>query len=374
MKLITLLSIASFIAFMTACGDSYEDGAYYEDEYDQAYTEEMGTPQFAGNNENDFSQSGSRLTSNGELTMQPIPSTQQPGMIFAHMPLPSNWKIENGIIIGPNGIKAGDLKGGMFLEQQRRLTSAKQVAQEDIFPKIQQVGGRVTNTFMIPEIANYDRNLGQQYWKVSQTQDTHEAMGIEADGADGTKGLAIIHFTYSRSQLGNMAFYYVSQLTTKAEDYEQAKKAYIYALANVKVNPQAIAAHNQREQQKSQSSWNAHNQRMANNNATFQARQKAHVDSYNAISDMSMDTYWNNSAASDRMQGQIVDGIWEQQNMYNPQTGQQYKVQSGYNQYYMNGNNQYMGTNDYNYNPNVDPNFNNSQWQQLQPANNNYNY
>jgi len=370
MKLITLLSITSFIAFMSACGDAYQEEAYYEDTYGQAYTEEMNTPQFAMNND----QSGANFTSNSEIKMHPIPSSQQPGMLFGHIPLPANWKLENGIIKGPNGITAGDLKGGMFLEQQRRLTSAKQVAQEDIFPKIKQVGGRVTNTFMIPEIANYNRNLGEQYWKVSPTQNTYEALGIEADGPDGTKALAIIHFTYSRSRFGNMASYYLSQLTTKAEDYEQAKKAYIYGLANVKVNPQYIAAHNQREQQKSQNSWTAHNQRMRNNEAAFQARQKAHVDSYNSINQMSMDTYWNNSNASNRMQEQYVDGIWEQQNMVDPYTGENVKVDGYYDQYYMNNNNEYIGTDNSLYNPNLDPNLNNTEWQQVQPSNNNYNY
>jgi len=361
MKSIILFSIVYFMAFSPLFGQVYSNS---QNTYNHDYTAQMNGQQATYGNTS-YNQTG-----NGDIKMNPI-TDPKTGMLVGHLPLPSNWRIENGIIKGPNGTEAGDLPGGTFLDQQRMFNSVSQVAQVDIIPRIKQLGGTVTNTYALPEIAEFDRQSYARYWKVMPTQDRHEAMGIECNGPDGSKGLVIIHFTRSISQVGGMSMYYMNQLTAKPENFEQAKKDYIYALLNFKVNPQYIAAHNQREQQKSQASWNNHNTRMQNNNAAFQATQKAHVDSYNAASQMSMDTYWNNSAASDRMQEQVVDGIWEQQNMYNPQTGQQIKVQSGYNQYYMNGNNQYMGTNNYNYNPNLDPNMNNTQWQQVQPTNNN---
>jgi len=349
MKLITLLSIAYFIAATSVFGQVY----YEQNTYNHNYTPQMNGQQAVYSN-------ASYNQSSGNVKMNPI-TDPKTGMLVGHIPLPSNWRIENGIIKGPNGITAGDLQGGSFMEQQRRLTSANQVAREDIFPKIQQVGGRVTNTFAIPEIAQYDRQMGAQYWKVAPTQDTHEALGIEAVGSDGTKALAIIHFTYSRSQFGNMSFYYLNQLTAKPEAYEQAKKVYIYALANFKMNPQY------------QVSWNSHNQRMRSNQEAFQATQKAHVDSYNAMSDMSMETYRYKNNVSDRMQEQYVDGIWGQQNMIDPYTGQNVKVEGYYNQYHMNNNNQYIGTDNYNYNPNLDPSLNNTEWRQAQqPRRSNY--
>lgn len=361
MKFIILFSIVYLVALSSLFGQVYSTN---QNTYNHNYTPQMNGQQAT------YSNVGYNHSSNGDIKMNPI-TDPKTGMLVGQLPLPSNWRIENGVIKGPNGIEAGDAPGGSFMEQQRRLTSVSQVAQEDVIPRIKQLGGTVTNTYALPEIAQFDKQSYARYWKVMPTQDMHEAMAIECNGPDGTKGLVIVHFTYSRSQVGAMAMYYMNQLTAQPAAFEQAKKDYMYALLNFKVNPQYIAAHNQREQQKSQASWNNHNTNMQNNNAAFQATQKAHVDSYNSANQMSMDTYWNNSAASDRVQEQIVDGIWEQQNMYNPQTGQQMKVQSGYNQYYMNGNNQYMGTNNYNFNPNAAPNYNNMQWQQLQPANNN---
>lgn len=365
MKLITLLTLISLAYINTVFGQTYQNASYAQDTYNQQYN--------MNNNQNTYHQSGQRFTGNGDIKMLPVTNTRT-GMLIGHMPVPSSWNLENNILKGPNGITAGDLQGGSFMEQQRRLTSANQVAREDIFPKIQQVGGTVTNTFPIPEIAQYDRQMSAQYWKVAPTQDTHEALGIEFQAQDGTKALAIIHFTYSRSQYGNMSMYYLNQLSANAGAYEQAKKAYIYALANFKMNPQYIAAHNQREQQKSQASWSAHNQRMRNNEAAFQARQKAHVDTYNSMNQMSMDAYNNRNNSSDRIQEQFVDGVWEQQNMIDPYTGENVKVEGYYNQYYMNNNNQYIGTDNYNYNPNLDPNLNNTEWRQAPQPQNNNNY
>jgi len=57
----------------------------------------------------------------------------------------------------------------------------------------------------------------------------------------------------------------------------------------------------------------------------------------------------------------------DEQNVYNPNTGNTYKVESGYNQYYMNNSGEYIGTNDYNYDPNLDPGVNNQDWYNTNP-------
>jgi hypothetical protein len=375
MKLITLLSFVYLACLTSACGQSYQ---YEEEPYNQQYTEASAQQYDTNNNEeNSFTsnQPNRSVMGNNEIIMHSIKDNKT-GMIVGQMPLPSDWKIENSIIKGPNGIQAGDLQGGSFMEQQRSVTSVDQIVREDVIPRIKQLGGAITNTFRIPEIAQNDQRTYAQYWKVAPTQDSHDAMGIEFNNPDGQKLLVIVHFTYSRMQYGNMSFYYMNQFMSNADAYEEAKRAYLYGLINFKMNPQHIAAHNQREQQKSQVSWNNHNQKMRNNQANFDARQKIHVDTYNSINQMSMDTYRNNSNASDRMQEQSVNGIWEQQNMVDPYTGENVKVDGYNNQYYMNNNNEYIGTDDYNYNPNTDPNLNNTEWRQIQPQqqqnNNNY--
>jgi hypothetical protein len=61
----------------------------------------------------------------------------------------------------------------------------------------------------------------------------------------------------------------------------------------------------------------------------------------------------------------FIDGIYEQTNVQNPETGQSYKVTAGANQYWMNNNGEYISTKLNDYNPNLDDNMNEVKWQQL---------
>lgn len=71
------------------------------------------------------------------------------------------------------------------------------------------------------------------------------------------------------------------------------------------------------------------------------------------------------NASSDRNQERTIDGIYEQTNVQNSETGQTYKVTAGANQYWMNNNGEYISTKLNDYNPNLDDNMNEVKWQQL---------
>jgi hypothetical protein len=165
--------------------------------------------------------------------------------------------------------------------------------------------------------------------------------------------------------------YYMNALSAPPAVYEQAKKHFLYGLANQKIDPQYLAYYNQQQQQKSQASWNAHRQRMAGRQAAFDSWNRTQ-QTMNEINDINMQGWRNRNQISDRMQERSVDGIWEREAVTNPYSGQQGKVQSGYNNYYMNQYGEYIGTNDEFYRPNQDPNVNHQEWRKVQRQDNRY--
>ncbi len=375
MKLSNLLTIATILFFATACGDTY-----YEDYYgDEGYYEEEAYykgGEFAeegfGNFDSPNSYNAQTINSNGgNLKMHPVRDPKT-GMIGAHVPLPANWKVTPQGIFGPNGTEIKDMPGATFSSQQRRVSSIDQIIREDILPKMQQAGSRFVNTFDLPEIAEKDRQTFSQYWKAMPSQETHQVKGVEFKDAQGKSVLLVVHFTYSRSQYGDYGFYYINALSARPEQYEKAKSIAIYALANLKISPQAIAAHNQREQQKSNASWSAHNQKMRRNQANFDSWNRANRNTYNEISDINMQGWRNRNAISVQGHSKSIDGIWERESIIDPYTGNQMKAQSGYSDYYMNNQGEYIGTNDKFYNPERDPRMNNQNWRKARRQGNGY--
>ncbi|MEM1135672.1 MAG: hypothetical protein AAGI07_07510 [Bacteroidota bacterium] len=364
MKLLILFSLASFILLTSACGQSYNDNENYNANYsNQDYGNTYGNQEVNNNVRPDYGNNGRRV----KYPMKDLKT----GMVISYFPVPKDWKQDSkGYLVGPDGIITFEYPARTFSMQQRQINSVEQVLKEDIIPSIQKNGGKYKNSFHIPEVANADKHIYSKYWKVMPVQCSHEAMGVEFLEDNGNPSLLVVHFTYTQSQYGSFSSYSANQLRANHGSYEQAKKDFIYALANMQLDPQYLAAYNRREQQKSQASWNAHNQRMRNNQANFESHNRKMQDTYNDINNITMQNYYQSSSSSDRMQEQFVDGIWEQQNMYDPNTGTQMKVDQGYDNYYYNEyNNQYIGTDDNLYNPQMDPNINNTEWNQLEPSN-----
>ena len=137
----------------------------------------------------------------------------------------------------------------------------------------------------------------------------------------------------------------------------------IFALGNTHYPLEPILAYNQREAEKAGRSWAEFNQRMVQNQANFEAQQRAFVNKSNAINEAIMNGWRANNAASDKQQEQRVDGIYERTNVVDPSNGQRYKVAAGANQYWMNSNGEYISTDRHDYNPNLDENMNEQRWQ-----------
>ncbi len=303
------------------------------------------------------------------------------GGVAATIPMLSSWKFINGGIAGPNGIKITDFRGGNYMvnydqsmqqiynqsgQQMRELPSIDQLIQEDFIPWANNRGLQFVKSYEIPEVGKIDKWYSDQLYKAMPSRSDVKAYGIDWKTNDGKPYFVIVHVNASNTQNMQNWYYFYSGLEADPEYFETAKKQYIFSLANTRYNLEPIAAYNKAEMQRIGQNWAAFNQRMAQNQSTFEANQRAFVNKSDAINDAIMSGWKASNASSDKQQEQRIDGIYERTNVQNTETGQTYKVQEGSNQYWMNNNEEYIGTQLQGYNPNSDENMNEQKWQELQ--------
>lgn len=307
------------------------------------------------------------------------------GNVIAEMPFPSSWKIATNVtkgspsITGPNGIKITDYAGQSFLytndyrmqqtyyqsgQMLRAWPGIDALIQQDVAPWCANQGMQFVRSYEIPEISQVDQWYNDQLYKAVPSRNQAKAFGTEWQTADGTPYFLLLHVIVSESAELQTWYYYSTGLQADKTAFESARKQLIFSLANTHYSLEPIMAYNQREAEKAGKSWAAFNQRMAQNQANFEASQREHVNRTNAINDAIMNGYRERNAAGEKNQEQFIDAIREETKVSDP-SGKQYKVESHYNHYWMNSNGEYISTNYQDYNPNLDDNMNNQKWEQL---------
>lgn len=219
--------------------------------------------------------------------------------------------------------------------------------------------------YEIPEITKIDRWYNDQLFKAVPMRMQIQAIGSEWETAKGDRYFIVTHLSSADGGTMQNWSYYSTGIQAEKSHFDTAKKQLIFALANARYNLQQIMAYNQMEAQKAGQSWAAHNQRMAQNQANFEASQRAFVNRSTAAHDSLMNNWREQNAASDKRQEQFVDTITERTKVVDPSSGQQYKVESGYNHYWMNADGKYLSSDKPDYDPNLDKALNNQKWQEL---------
>lgn len=370
MTYLKLFSLACIIA-LTGCGGSNStsnDNDKGNPSSTTASVDENGKPVENGNEGSGYWE---------RLEMKEIKDDK--GMIAAIMPFPSSWKLGmNPAISGPNGITVNHFPTQSYMinfdpslqyaysnQQQRQMPGIDQLVQQDFVPWGQNKGMEMVNYYEIPEISKMDKWYSDQLFKALPSRSDITAIGIDFKKNDGTPYFLLVHLNVSTSNTMQYWYYIAAGLEANADYFEKAKKQYIFALANTRYNLEPIMAYNKAEAQRVNQSWAAHNQRMAQNQANFEASQRAFVNKSEAINDAIMSGWRARNASSDINQEKFIDGIYERTNVQNTETGQMYKVSAGANQYWMNRDGEYISTKLHDYNPNLDDNMNNVKWQQL---------
>ncbi|MEO0340828.1 MAG: hypothetical protein AAF242_16660, partial [Bacteroidota bacterium] len=306
---------------------------------------------------------GWNTNGNGKVEMRPIVDPKT-GKTSAYAPLPNNWKLGE-IWESPNGTKVELRQGGTADLRQRPYQSIDQLLQQYLLPEFKKVGAHIDNIIDLPGIAQNNERIYSLYWRSMPSQDTHQAKGIEvSDPSNGEKGLIIVNFMLIRSEYGSYNYYSCNVMSAKGTNYEADKKILINALENMQMDRQAVAMHNQMEQQRSQAGWAAHNQRMAQKQQAFDAHQQRHRE-MSEMRDAQFESYMNRSRSNDRIHQAYVNSIWEENTAVNPHNGQQMNTSIHYKYNYVNQNGQVFGTNNPNYNPAQDPNLNHMTWKKV---------
>jgi hypothetical protein len=308
------------------------------------------------------------------------------GQLVLEMPFPSSWEMPEQhaqgepTITGPKGVKVIDYPAQSFIytndpqlqnvyyqsgQQLRYFPGVNEIIQQDLTPWCNNRGLEYVKHYEIPEVSRIDKWYNDQLYKAVPMQTQVKAIGTEWKKADGTPFFLLIRLFVSNSATMQTWYYMASSLEAESQYFEQARKQLILSLANTRYALQPIMDYNRVEAEKAGRSWAAHNQRMAQSQAVFEASQRAFVNKSNAINDAIMGNWKQQNASSDKQHGQFIDAIREENNAVNTSSGQQYKVNSHYSNYWMNSNGEYISTNQTDYNPNLDENMNNLKWEEL---------
>lgn len=399
MKNSNFFYITALVILFSSCGNQNNRADYFEgmdampmgeyDNYDQndQYVEGnyqmTNNQQSGGSGEQAYSNAGK---SSSKVEMKPF-MDKKTGMPFCHLPLPSNWKINSNAtgqqpgITGPNGVNVFTIapKSYMFTndqytqqmyqqagQQMRRPIGSKNVVSE-LKSEMQRNGLTFVKQYDLPSVAQSDKAYSDKLWKVGAMQSNFAATASEWADQNGKKSLIIIHY-FEHSSQGLVTWgYYGSLMEAAPNAFQDASQALIYAVSNVQYNEQQIQAYNRNEQQKSNQSWAAHNQKMRQNQANFDATQQAYRSNSDAINNSIMSTYRSQNESSDRTQRQYINSIREENTVTNPYDGKQYQVDQNYNQTWMNSNGDYIQSNDAFYNPNGDQNVYQYDWTEVEP-------
>lgn len=308
------------------------------------------------------------------------------GVVVAELPVPNSWKfathIQAGdpIIEGPHGLKIYNYPGKVFMytndpmmqqvyaqngNPMRLMPGIDAFIAQDIRPQLESKGTQILNIIDIPDVANSDKWYSNQLYSSAPKEIITYCKGLDLLSKEGKKIFLMLRMTISNMSGFQNWFYQLTALEADDAFYDKTKKQFIFAYSNTRYALEPIMAYNRKEAEKEGRNWAAFNQRMAQNQAAFEARQRAHINNTNAINDAIMSGYKSKSAASDRIQEKTIDGIREETNVRNAETGSTYKVDAGYNNYWMNNDGEYISTDLHDYNPNLDKNMNEVNWQKL---------
>lgn len=370
--------------------EHYQDNAeYYQDD---TYNAEYGQVENTAYGEQgiylESNFSNNEVSSNNSpIEMKPI-TDPKTGRITSYAPYPANWKVVTGAngaqeIQGPNGIIVNSLPTEVYyfnVDPNVARAAGKKVAnpepiqtnfQNRIIPAIQQGGGQLIKQYPLPEIAQRSHQLVQGALNRSRVQ-SYDIIASEWEKPNGIKVLVLFTQMIMHSQGGSSWGVSLSKMEAPAQYFESAKETYLFAQANWQIDQKAAMAHAANLQQMDRESEArlaqsraAHNARMRNNEAAFQATQKHYVDTQNEISDISMQGYRDRSASQDRLRNAEVNMIHEENTMTNPWDNKSHQVKSGYQYYYMNAKGQVIGSNNPNFNPNENSKFNHIQWRKM---------
>ncbi len=384
MKPITYLLLVVMVPMTSSCflGNNTPENNYTEESTENyGYKEPMAQQETWQQNDTDNLQSNRGTTQKQQSIRNFQIQDPKTGMVAATIPFPSNWRqVTNSrewTFKGPGNLKISGEFGQNFTYgsstigyggNSRPPMNLQQIIEEFFMPTAQQTNRTLLTTYELPQVARVTQNYRNQLWQYAPSQKSTKAYALEWKDTAGMNYITVLNVIDDRSQLGSYWAFYGTFLQAPSQDFEAAKKAFIYGLENKQYNPQWIAVLNNKDINRANFSNAAHQKRMA----AIQARgnaSRAISKTYSDISDISHAGYLKRNNINSAGHSKTINMISENTVIANHGTGEHYTVPSGSNYYWVNNNGEYFGTNNANYDPRIDQNINNSEWTQFNVEN-----
>ena len=211
----------------------------------------------------------------------PIKDTQQ-NMLFAMMPIPTDWKLSDkskeGIFLeSPKGVKTTFVFSMEFMYSNNSYIneSFRQMGFETKPPQpfeqvLEELKGlaskentKLVNQYELPQFTLNDENLDQLLFKAHPEQKQFRVVATEWEDDKGTKSIAVMHYYVAYSELSMYWGCRVEGMDAPKDYFPTARRDYLNALLNVQINPQWLQKRNQLVRQQAQQQNAGHQQRMA---------------------------------------------------------------------------------------------------------------
>lgn len=313
------------------------------------------------------------------------------GMVQAISPFPADWQVRqmpDGTLAatGPNGIRLHPTEISRFAWSQDPFTQQtivqmgqrlspvlplEQILEEQIRPAAAAQGNRLVRSYPTPEIEGFWVRFGTGMAQTG-SQRRWQAVGSDWTDGRGTKTFVSIVQTIFRKQ---QILYWILQTTSleaPEEAFEEAKRAYVYAVGNTQINPQwqqmkngqltgQIRANESFARDMMARSRAAHQQRMAAIRSSGNTARSV-GETYSDILDISHDGYLKRDDMTSAGQAHLVDAIGERSIIANHETGEHYQVDAGAKYYWVGNDATYFGTDNPLYDPRTDQRVNDVEW------------
>lgn len=323
------------------------------------------------------------------------------GMVICQIPLPKNWNFNSKkdaefTVTAANNIKVAKTESQNYayandsfsLQSLQKMQSQdliispveslSNILQNYVIPSAQSQGYTLINSYKLPNVSKFWNRFESGMLNTGSKRH-YNLLGT--DWKDNNGNMSFIVFRQSIIQKGNFVYWTLqsTELEAPSAHFEAAKEAYIFGLANTRLNMKwqqyknnellrNIRNNNAFWENATRQSRNAHNQRMA----AIQARgnnSRTIGDTYSDILDINHSGYLKRNDMNNSGQSRTINMIGERSTISSMATGERYNVEAGSKHYWVNTNGEYFGTDNSFYDPRIDERVNNTEWTQFEIEN-----
>lgn len=323
------------------------------------------------------------------------------GLVILHFPIPKDWNYDADknaefMLTAPNNIRvaqpqtqtyaySNDAFSLQTLHQMQSqdfqiapVASLSDILKTHVIPSAESQGYTLNKDYELPGVLKFLQRHESGILKTSMKSKFY-VLGTDWKDSNGNKSFIV----FVQTIMYKHGFIYWTLQSTELEApeayFNDAKDAFIYALANRQINMEwqhtknkelleSIRSNNAYWENVTRQNQIQHNQRMAAINARGNNSQSI-GNTYSDILDISHSGYLKRNDMNSAGQSNTVNMIGERAIISSMATGEQYNVQSGSKYYWVNNNGAYFGTDNSFFDPRIDNRINNQEWSQFEIKN-----